>query len=676
MQKHFGRLVVQDSNQSRYVGSGFWSRVNDELDGLELGTWGLAAHDSDSSEDEGFAGIKLPDRTPLERHAFIFRHNLDIAAPDLRELRPLQSQIPFLLDVFADSVNYFSQVVHMPTITKMVRGSRVTEGSNLTPANEALMFSIYYAAVTSMEPEDVLKNFGATQSELNLKYRLGLELALAKADFLNNPDLVLVQAFIIFLCLLRRHESPRFVWMMAGVCIRMAQALGLHRDPSHFSHLTPYEAEMRRRAWWTLCTIDARASEDQGTDLTIVGGSFDTIFPLNINDADISPETTEMPAERQGTTDISLALVWFRICEISRKMMSPGPKEQPLSLEDQSRMLDSIYEGMERNYLQYTESGNIVSWVAANITRLVISKIALFIYLPVLFSTPGERFSVEIRNKLLIAAIEVAEYNHLLNAEEDCRQWRWIFQTYTHWHATVYLLIEIARRPWSPIIERAWVALHSSWLIPSQPNMDKNLRIWVPLRKLMANARRHREAELERLRGDPSALEAQELSDRNVPAPGSHGPFPAEESERLFREHWLSLFPSAQNPNSQVKGHLTAPYGHQDPWSTTISDPAFLPGLSTRVLDATSNEPAQAQTGAPASASYGTPSTAPASWLGGWTTGPGLTPWLWADTDPNVEVFNDMDVNMEAVEDVNWYNWLESVQTMESNSDRANDPGT
>jgi hypothetical protein len=31
MQKQFGRLVLQDANRSRYVSSGFWSRVNDEV---------------------------------------------------------------------------------------------------------------------------------------------------------------------------------------------------------------------------------------------------------------------------------------------------------------------------------------------------------------------------------------------------------------------------------------------------------------------------------------------------------------------------------------------------------------------------------------------------------------------------------------------------------------------
>lgn len=31
IQKHFGRLVLQDANGSRYVSSGFWSRVSDEV---------------------------------------------------------------------------------------------------------------------------------------------------------------------------------------------------------------------------------------------------------------------------------------------------------------------------------------------------------------------------------------------------------------------------------------------------------------------------------------------------------------------------------------------------------------------------------------------------------------------------------------------------------------------
>jgi hypothetical protein len=124
-----------------------------------MDTRGLAGDESDSSEDEASPG-KTPstqelERTPSERHAFLFRHNLSPSAPNLREFHPLPSQIPFLLDVFSENVNFFIQIVHIPTVTKMIRDLRGSGMTRLTPANEALMFSIYYAAVTSMEEDDV-----------------------------------------------------------------------------------------------------------------------------------------------------------------------------------------------------------------------------------------------------------------------------------------------------------------------------------------------------------------------------------------------------------------------------------------------------------------------------------------------------------------------------------------
>ena len=85
----------------------------------------------------------------------MFRHNLEGPASNLQDFRPLPSQVSFLLDVFSENVNVIYQVVHMPTVTKMLRGKWSTNVSHLSPDNEALMFSIYYAAVTSMEDEDV-----------------------------------------------------------------------------------------------------------------------------------------------------------------------------------------------------------------------------------------------------------------------------------------------------------------------------------------------------------------------------------------------------------------------------------------------------------------------------------------------------------------------------------------
>ncbi|KAF2705578.1 hypothetical protein K504DRAFT_439853, partial [Pleomassaria siparia CBS 279.74] len=543
MQRQFGRLVIQGASQSRYVSSGFWSRVNDELEGLKMETQTLASEEPDSSEDD-FSSAKTPStqelgRTPSQHNAFLFRHNLKAPVADLREFQPLPSQVPFLLDVFAENVNFVVQIVHMPTVTKMVREMRTGGTTHLTPSNEALLFSIYYAAITSMEDDDVMTNFGSSKTYLSLKFRLGLEHALAKADFLNAPDLTLVQAFALFLGLVRRHDSPRFVWMMTGLVIRMAHYLGLQRDGSHFEHLSPYEIEIRRRVWWMVYMLDIRASEDQGTDLTITAGTFDTKIPLNINDTDIDPETKETPKERDSVTDMTMALIFFGTAEIMTRMMATSNRHGVAGLEDQGRLLNEMCRTFDEGYLTYaTESKADIYWAGVIISKLVLAKMRLIVYLPILFSSPSEDFSDDIRTKLLIAAIEVAEYNHTLNSTQKFRKWRWVYQTYTHWHAIVYLMIEISRRPWSPMIERAWLVLGSSWLIPPQTNLDKNLGIWVPLKKLMDKARKHRNSELARLRADPPATARLELEDQNLPLPSSS---PMETDIEDLCERWRQL---------------------------------------------------------------------------------------------------------------------------------------
>lgn len=119
----------------------------------------LAGGGPDSSEDESHMentpSSQELDRTPSERHGFIFQHNLNPSASDARQFHPLPSQIPFLLNTYSENVNVFTQVVHMPTITKMMREVSRSDMSTLPPAKEALLFAMYYAAITSMEEDDV-----------------------------------------------------------------------------------------------------------------------------------------------------------------------------------------------------------------------------------------------------------------------------------------------------------------------------------------------------------------------------------------------------------------------------------------------------------------------------------------------------------------------------------------
>jgi hypothetical protein len=166
------------------------------------------------------------------------------------------------------------KVLHIPTFESTFHQT-VAHLDKVGKAMEPLLFTIYYGAVTSTPAEDCRRRWGEDRGVLLSRYRFGLEQALARANFLYCDEIIILQAFVVFLILLRRNDDARTIWTMTGLVVRIAQALGVHRDGSHFG-LMPFEIEMRRRLWWQVCILDARSSEDHGCDPTIFEAHFDS----------------------------------------------------------------------------------------------------------------------------------------------------------------------------------------------------------------------------------------------------------------------------------------------------------------------------------------------------------------------------------------------------------------
>lgn len=405
------------------------------------------------------------------------------------------------------------------------------------------------------------KNFGVDRPRLISQYRFALEQSLAKAEFLVSSEMVVLQAFILFLVLVRRHDDTRVSWTLTGLAVRMGQSMGLHRDGTSFPGLTPLEIEMRRRLFWALCILDLRAAEDQGTDLTIIDRTFDTEFPLNINDADITPEMTEMPQPRQGSTDMTFSLIRYEICGLARRLhtMSSAnagscPRDAAISFEERENMVREVYASVEgKFFLGPDASQDPILWTAANIARVIVAKMTLVIYQPMLFPGPeGETLSSEIRDRIFTAATEIFEYNHQLNSDPRSRPWRWLFQTYTAWHAVAYVLMEVVRRPWSAAVERAWAALNATFASPNPEDLNRiagDQSVWLPLKKIYLKAKKHREGEISRLKADPSAAQELELQERrSAGAPASFAAMPGSVKTAVANERWRKLVNAPRLP--------------------------------------------------------------------------------------------------------------------------------
>ncbi|KLU82374.1 fungal specific transcription factor domain-containing protein [Magnaporthiopsis poae ATCC 64411] len=569
--RKFGRLVLHDGGRSRYVSSGFWSKINDEINELRTATeewFGTESELSGGEEDTPEISQGTPGGYP-SNYAFLFGHRT--AEVDLRSFHPLPSQIPFIWQIYDQNVNSVTKILHSPTMANTINESRKNLDS-LEPPLEALMFAIYMGAIVSMEEAEVKTNFDSDQATLIEKYRYALEIALAKAEFLTSTDLTTFQAFVLYTTLVRRRNDTRYAWTLVGLAVRISHALGLHRDPTNFPGISPFDCEMRRRLFWYLMSMDSRAAEDQGADLIITDRSFDTRIPLNINDADFGPDSTELPPPRHGETEMTfltmlnniqvyLRRIWNMtsaagaVC--SRDVDSPFEKREQL-LEDLIKTVDQICPAPAG-----TTKANPLTFLAATVGRVIHAKMTIIVYQNGLTAACHGNLTGELteerQDRLYTAAIEVFEHGNLLSLDPRVKQWSWMIRVFMQWQAAAYLLLRMSKAPWSPRSERAWTALGVTFCSASAAaELDRiadNAAVWLPFRRLYTRARRHRAAEVARLRADKEAARALDLSYSPKAAP-SFNTLSGSLKAAVARQNWRKLVdapPLEDGPPTRVQ---------------------------------------------------------------------------------------------------------------------------
>ncbi|KAF1955036.1 hypothetical protein CC80DRAFT_526443 [Byssothecium circinans] len=496
LETRFGRLVV-DQGRSRYVNNSFWASLNNEVEDLKSI---LIENENEESTTES------PDSNSARHDGFIFGYSSSNV--DMLALHPTIERAREYWTMYKLNVDPLVKVLHINSFESVFLDA-ISHPETVAKSLEPLMFTIYYGAVTSTTPEDCVAKWGETQDELLKKYRFGVEQALARANFMFCDEIIILQAFVVFMILLRRNDDARKIWTLTGLAVRIAQTLGIHRDGSHF-HLKPFEIEMRRRLWWQVYILDTRASEDHGCDPTIVESQFDTKMPLNVNDSDIDPDMVKFPPDRQGFTDMSFCLTRFEVSNISRRILyiPPGPNHcnqffTNLTVPEKERWISDCHQRLEDKYLKNSDMSIPLCWITATVSRLVMSKMWLIVYHPYQRKDGGRSLPQETKDKLFITSLENVEYSILIETEARTMQWGWLFRTYVQWHAVAFLLSELCVRTKGEAVERAWRALDATagrWWFPlggsstytkSQPSC-----LWKPLYKVMAKARAARERDL------------------------------------------------------------------------------------------------------------------------------------------------------------------------------------
>lgn len=111
--------------------------------------------DDDEVVDSAYIPIVQSSRTTNSNSApsFIFSNKLSNRA-NTEDLRPLPSQMLFIWRTYVENVDPFIKILHVPTVSNMVYNSR-GNFDLLPPSMEPLMYSVAFAAVTSLTSEEV-----------------------------------------------------------------------------------------------------------------------------------------------------------------------------------------------------------------------------------------------------------------------------------------------------------------------------------------------------------------------------------------------------------------------------------------------------------------------------------------------------------------------------------------
>ncbi|KAI0306905.1 fungal-specific transcription factor domain-containing protein [Multifurca ochricompacta] len=96
-----------------------------------------------------------------------------------------------------------------------------------------------------------------------------------------------VQALILFSIYQWNEANAGESWYIATLAIRMAQTLSLNRDGTTTWRMRPEDAEIRRRLWWTLFTIDRCHSMEYRRPYIISEQHVDVALPMNLDQADV-----------------------------------------------------------------------------------------------------------------------------------------------------------------------------------------------------------------------------------------------------------------------------------------------------------------------------------------------------------------------------------------------------
>ncbi|KAJ4984509.1 fungal specific transcription factor domain-containing protein [Stagonosporopsis vannaccii] len=418
---------------------------------------------------------------------------------------PAKVLVDKLMAHYWQAVHVVARTVHRPSFERHYEKFWVSVASGIEPRNsfQAVVFAALLSSVISMPSSKILSEFGVDKQGLVDNFREATEAALSRANLLATTKLETLQAFVMYLIPLCRAEVSRAHSALAGTCIRLAECMGLHKDPSAYS-TSPIECQVRRLIWHQICFLDLRTCEATGPRCQIRPDDYDTRLPLNIDDVDLDQAeqgdgSVDVQTDRTYFTDMTITRMRFECYDMHRYLWVERPKLERKPKEGEKKVtisfllarIQTFTAAMEKTYLPMLNKTAPLHALASLIYSIISNRLYIQI-LQKYLSSERHKMPDRLRQIVLSASIMILENSQTIEQQPVLSTWSWYVGALHQYHTALLVLNELYAQEYTPDMEqRAWRVLDFVFeLGPGMTNQEKTRAVLEELiRKLQVYSR-------------------------------------------------------------------------------------------------------------------------------------------------------------------------------------------
>lgn len=225
-----------------------------------------------------------------------------------------------------------------------------------------LLYAVWYTGALSLSLKTFQRLFpGRTRAEVCANYHDQCIRLLTMVSFPNTNHIWLLASFVMLQSAPCGEEEPLQNSDYVNLMVRLAQAQGLHREPT-LAELHPFDAEFRRRVWWQILQLDTSLAVSSGfstctseetSDVRPISpskemfiGSDEEIALLHPNNNGAKPiepvDDPFGPSRSIASVGALVARTYSTIAIASRKLVAMHMRTRPVNKEDLREMNEVI----------------------------------------------------------------------------------------------------------------------------------------------------------------------------------------------------------------------------------------------------------------------------------------------------------------------------------------------